>query len=272
MSMHISGLVHLTTSGPTSTGIGSFDGKFVSTPLSEASDLSLVLPCYNEAATIHWLVERARASRPATLRFQLVIVDNGSSDDTPSVVAQLMARPEYAFVTHVPVIRNTGYGNGISEGLKAATGRVVGWSHADRQCDPADVFRAYEQLQHAEDVRRTLVKGRRQRRNAQAMTLTLGMQAAARLVLRLPLSDINAQPKIFDRALLADLVHPPRDFNFDLYVLAVALRHGWRIETVDVHFGRRAHGQSRWAFGLRSRARHIIGALRYMNQLRQTSL
>jgi len=97
------------------------------------------------------------------------------------------------------------------------------------------------------------------------------MEWAARAILQQPLSDINAQPKVFHRSLLAYLNHPPFDLSFDLYVLHEALKRGWKIETVDVSFDKRLHGESKWAFSFKSKARHITSAIKYMVQLAKSS-
>ena len=94
------------------------------------------------------------------------------------------------------------------------------------------------------------------------------MALLASLVLLMPLTDINAQPKLFHRSHLARLVRPPAGFQFDLYVLYTARRAGLKIDTVPVTFGRRAHGQSKWAFSFLSRYRTIWATIVYIFQLR----
>ena len=47
-----------------------------------------------------------------------------------------------------------------------------------------------------------------------------------------------------------------------------AQRHGWDIKTFDVIFGRREHGESKWAFDWKSKARNIARTVKFMNALR----
>ena len=56
------------------------------------------------------------------------------------------------------------------------------------------------------------------------------------VLLRSMLTEINAQPKLFHRNLLQHLTNPPTDFNFDVYVLYQAVRHGWRFHSLEVSF------------------------------------
>ena len=71
---------------------------------------------------------------------EIVIVDNGSNDDTQEVLAPLLEK--YTFVTLVNVSVNKGYGYGILEGLKGSSGVILGWTHADLQTDPGDIVEA----------------------------------------------------------------------------------------------------------------------------------
>jgi len=107
--------------------------------------LSVVLPCYNEARN---LGDRYAAVKE-DVDLELIMVDNGSKDDTPAVMAALVAN--HPFIRCVRVVQNQGYGDGIRQGLLAARGTWLAWSHADLQTDPADVIRAFRIL-HAQSA------------------------------------------------------------------------------------------------------------------------
>lgn len=231
------------------------------TPLPQ---LSIVLPCYNEATGLPALVERF-AETCGDTPFELILVDNGSTDRTREVLPDLLATYPFARSIRVPV--NQGYGHGILTGLQAARADVLAWSHADLQTDPADVFRAWRVFQNAKAPRRTLVKGRRYGRALGEKVITWGMQCAATILLRTPLHEINAQPKLFHRELLATLEQAPLDLSLDLYVLYAAKSNGWTFQSIPVEFPPRPHGVSSWATSWRSKARTIGRALRYMLRL-----
>lgn len=234
--------------------------------------LGVSIPCYNEAESLPGLLARFAEVRPSDVHVDLVLVNNGSTDRSAAILAEVVERePFRTFCRVATVPHNQGYGHGIWAGLQATDAEYLGWSHADLQTDPADVFRAFVKLRSTADRHRVLVKGARLRRDVGGALLTYGMQTMARLILRQPLRDINAQPKVFHRSLLAHAGNPPKDLSFDLYILYVALRAGWRIETIPVRFERRRHGKSKWAVGVRSRWRHISAAVRYMIRLRSES-
>jgi glycosyltransferase involved in cell wall biosynthesis len=228
---------------------------------------SIVLPCYNEAENLPPLLERY-AQVWQDLPAELILVDNGSTDHTAQVLALELRRPELAFARVVTVPRNRGYGHGIFTGLQAGQGEYLGYSHADMQCSPADLFTAYHRLLAEPEPRRALVKGKRARRAFGDSLVTNTMAALATGILGRRLTDINAQPKVFHRSHLERLADPPNGFQFDLYVLYRARQAGLALITVPVVFGRRAHGQSKWAFSLASRYRTIWATIVYMLQLR----
>ena len=226
--------------------------------------LSVVLPCYNEAACLpRLLASYAQAGRGTA--FELVLVDNGSTDDTAAVLAE--ALPRFPFARSVRVVRNQGYGHGILTGLQAAASETLAWSHADLQTDAADVFRAYDLYRAQPDRGRVLVKGVRSGRTVGQRLVSRGMECVALLCLRRRYREINAQPKLFHRELLAHLPSPPLDFNFDIYVLHQACRHGWHVLTVPVLFPPRPHGRSHWAATWRSRTRTMWRSAVFMFKL-----
>jgi glycosyltransferase involved in cell wall biosynthesis len=229
--------------------------------------LSIVLPCYNEAENLPPLLERY-AQVWEDLPAELLLVNNGSTDNTADVLERELRRPELAFARAVDVAKNRGYGHGIFTGLRAARGEYLAYSHADMQCNPADVFAAYHRLRQEPEPAKALVKGKRAQRRLSDSMVTNVMAAIATGVLWRRLTDINAQPKVFHHSHLARLAAPPDGFQFDLYVLYRARQAGLKILTVPVVFGQRAFGQSKWAFSFLSRYRTIWATIRYIFHLR----
>lgn len=228
---------------------------------------SIVLPCYNEAENLPALLGSYRSAW-RDLPAELILVDNGSTDNTSQVLEKLLKQAEFSFARTVSVAKNRGYGYGVMTGIRAAKGAVIGISHADMQCSATDLFRAYDKLLAA-GADHTLVKGRRSRRGLSATVLTVGMTLIASAVLWQKLADINAQPKVFSGSFLPQLESPPDGFELDLYILHRARRAGLSIEEIPVVFGRRAYGISKWAYSLASRWRQILKTLRYILFLRR---
>src|SRR5271170_152170 len=97
-------------------------------PADGAVELSIVMPCLNEADTIGICVEKAlRALRENNIAGEVVIADNGSTDGSQEIAARLGARV-------VPVAAR-GYGNALMGGIAAARGRYVLMGDADDSYD-----------------------------------------------------------------------------------------------------------------------------------------
>lgn len=234
---------------------------------------SIVVPCYNESGNLPNLIARFEALVPedrSKLDWELVLVDNGSTDGSAGVFAKELEKPGRDFVRVVTVPSpNVGYGHGIVTGLRAAKGELLAWTHADGQTPPKDVLRAFEMLESAPDPEATLVKGRRRARPLRDTLFTMGMQAAALAILGESLEDINGQPKCFPRRLFELASNPPTDLSLDLYFFYVAKKNGFAVRTFDVQFGDREHGESKWAFNFRSKARNVARSVKYMAALRR---
>ena len=229
---------------------------------------SIVVPCFNEAANLSALIENFRSLALVQRNIEVLLVNNGSTDETAAVLEREIRSDDGIRVVNVPS-PDVGYGHGIMSGLRAARGRYLAWTHADGQTPPIDAITGLGLLRTSSDPSRTLVKGRRRGRPIGAQLFTGGMDAAARTLLGAGFVDVNAQPKCFPRALLSLATTAPNDLSLDLYFFWLARHHGFGVQTFDVHFGTRRAGESKWAFNWRSRARHIERTLRFMNTLRR---
>jgi glycosyltransferase involved in cell wall biosynthesis len=222
---------------------------------------SLVIPCYNEAANLPLLLARCAAvAVPGEI--EVILVDNGSTDDSPRVLAE--ALPRYLGCRSIRVERNQGYGYGILQGLKAGEGRILGWTHADMQTDPVDAKRGLEFFGDADDV---FVKGRRYGRPAADVVFTMGMSVFETVLLRTCLNDINAQPTMFSRRFFESWVEPPHDFSLDLYAYYTARKAGLKIRRFPVRFGERAHGVSHWNVNWKAKWKFIRRTIDYSLRL-----
>lgn len=235
---------------------------------------SLVIPAYNEEKNLSILLDKTiKASRDAGFTestFELIIVENGSRDKSFEVLTKLISDNIWEkWITVVRVPENRGYGHGIMAGLTKANGDVVGWTHADLQCDPKNAFTAYSLLQEQSNAQ-VLIKGCRQGRAWQERLVSRVFETVARLILGLRTGEINAQPKIFPRALLDKMTDPPSTFALDVYLLYVAQKAGYQSLSFNVHFPPRIHGVSHWAANFAGRYKTIWGIILYMWKLART--
>lgn len=227
--------------------------------------MSLVIPCYNEARSLPALVARClEVFRDDDI--EVILVDNGSTDDTPAVMAALLPGTRMRSVRVSP---NRGYGGGILAGLETATGRVVGWTHADLQTDPGDALAGLRLFEADAAPERLMVKGQRFGRPWADVAFTTGMSAFETMLFGRPFWDINAQPTLLPRAHYETWRGAPADFALDLFAYHKALQAGLRVRRFPVRFGARVHGVSHWNVNWAAKRRFIARTMRFSLALRR---
>lgn len=205
--------------------------------------LSLVIPAYNEGENIGQVVEGLIGEfRKGGTSFRLIVVDNGSTDNTFAELSDLV--PRYSELLTKKVFPNRGYGNGILEGLKLAEGRFVGWMHADLQINPADVVAVAKKL---ETTGADFAKGvRKERFESKFRNLQSDMyNKVFAIFFGGGHADVNGTPKIFKRELLEELRLTSTDWFIDPEIMIKLTRSGRTIVTSDVTWKNRKKGSSK---------------------------
>lgn len=225
------------------------------------------MPCYNEAANIPLLLERfGQVLKNEDVK--LILVDNGSTDDSPAVLSKHLTACSFAESIRVPA--NQGYGYGILQGLKHSRSQFIGWTHADMQTDPYDIIRAIEKIESNGCDPEIYVKGQRRGRPLSDSFFTGGMSVLETIYMGTKLWDINAQPNLFHRSFFESWSKPPEDFALDLYAYFMARRAGLKILRMDVIFPKRIHGHSSWNTGLRAKYKFIMRTLDFSVKLKKS--
>lgn len=227
---------------------------------------SLVIPCYNEAANLPLLLDRCK-NLVAIPDVEVILVDNGSTDNTSEVLENLL--PQHPGCRSIRVEKNQGYGFGILSGLNAAEGQILGWTHADMQTDPSDAIRGLDFFNQNEVE--IFVKGKRYGRPLVDVLFTVGMSVFETILLKQRMWDINAQPTILSRELFKSWNNPPKDFSLDLYAYYQAKKLKYKIHRFPVRFRNRAYGVSHWNINLAAKAKFITKTVRFSLQLKKES-
>lgn len=228
--------------------------------------LSIVVPCYNEAENLEALCRRFGQVIHRT-DIEIVFVDNGSNDNTATVLARLL--PQYPFAKSIRIEVNQGYGYGIIQGLQECSGTFVGWTHADLQTDPADLMKALKIIEKYNDDEQIFVKGTRKGRPFFDRFFTVGMSIFESVYLGTRLYDINAQPNVCSRKFFNTWKNPPKDFSLDLYALYMAHIHKLHVRRFAVAFPERIHGASHWNSGVLSKWKFIKRTVAFSRNLKR---
>ena len=196
---------------------------------------SLVLPAHNEAENIEPVVQRALEVLPGYFdTFEIIVVDDGSKDDTGAIIDRLAA--EDARVRTVHHSKNRGYGGALISGFGLSTGDHVMFMDSDRQFDIADIARLYPFIETHDIVAGfRMVRQDELHRRVFAETFNL----VVRVLFGVHLRDIDCAFKIFDGDLIRslDLTSPGALINAEIQ--AKARRQGANLQQVGVrHFPR----------------------------------
>lgn len=214
--------------------------------------ISIVIPCYNEENGIEPLISQLRSMRFPEGTIEWIFVQNGSLDQTGAKLREFTASSPEMLIVEVPV--NLGYGYGIKQDLKAATGDYLGWIHADLQFSPKEIETAYSKLEELNAPNNIFMKGLRINRPFGDCVFTLGMSCYETLLLRCVLHDINAQPCIFSRDIYSEWDNlAPDDFSLDLYAYYLAKKSMAKIVRWKVRQSERKNGVSTWNTGMSAR-------------------
>ena len=227
-------------------------------------DLSIILPCYNESGNIPLILKRFRDLLANRRDIEVLLVNNGSTDNSQEIFNSELAKTENSFAKVVYVEVNKGYGFGIMAGVRETTGQIIAWTHADMQTDPQDILLIYDKYQNEILSGKFYAKGKRIKRSPIDTFFTWGMALIASFVLGIKLIDINAQPKVFSRSVLEILKNPPDDFSLDLYLMYQAKIKSVEVIEYPVSFATRRYGQSKGGGSIRGKAKLIMRSLKYI--------
>ena len=166
------------------------------------NNLSIILPVFNEAQTINALVDEISVHLTKYIKdFEIIIVDDGSTDNTSSIIKDMTkAMPNFKIVTHEV---NKGYGYAIKSGIKASSKDWVFIMDADGQFR-IDSFETFWKNKQDNDF----ILGYREKRNDNFYRLILGRTGnwLSNILLKKKITDINCGFKLFKKSDLAPLI------------------------------------------------------------------
>lgn len=205
--------------------------------------LAVVVPVHNEAGNIAPLIGEVSQSLDGRYDYEIVYVDDGSSDSTAAELGQAAARfPALRVITHR---RRSGQSAAIWTGVQAARAPVIATLDGDGQNDPADIPRLLGELDKARDKTLLLVTGHRAlRRDTWAKRISSRIANGVRSrLLGDDTPDTGCGLKVFARAAFLDM---PRFDNMHRFLPALMLRRGGAVISVPVNHRARGRGTSNY--------------------------
>lgn len=205
--------------------------------------VSVVVPVRDEAENVLPLIAEIDAALDGRLVYEIVYVDDGSTDATPERLREAAAtRPWLRIVRHR---ESCGQSTAIASGVEAARAPVVATLDGDGQNDPADIPALLGVHGQAADAERLLVTGLRARRRDSwlkraSSRIANGVRAR---MLGDNTPDTGCGLKVFDRAAFLAM---PRFDHMHRFLPALMLRLGGRVVSVPVNHRPRERGRSKY--------------------------
>lgn len=207
--------------------------------MSKEYDISLFYPMHNEEGNIREAVRAALEVLPSVAKdYEVLIVDDGSKDDTGKIADEIAARNDRVRVVHHPV--NRGYGGALQTGFRESRFGLVFFADGDNQFDLGEMTKLVERIGDHD-----MVIGRRVDRkdpihrklNAHAWNLLV------RILFGLKVKDIDCAFKLIRRRVLDSIELSATGAMISTELLVKAHKAGFTIEQVPVHHRPRVAGE-----------------------------
>jgi glycosyltransferase involved in cell wall biosynthesis len=227
--------------------------------------LSVIIPVFNEEATLETLLQRVRAAVTdidGISSYEIIAVDDMSSDSSPDILRRqaAMYRDILVLLKHV----NRGKGKAIQEALKYATGDIILIQDADLEYDPADYAVLVRPVLKGEAA---VVYGSRfltakPRMRPLSRLANMALTALTNLLYGARLSDMETCYKVFRADVVRSIPLHAHRFDFEPEITAKILRRGLNILEVPISYNSRDKDEGKkigWRDGLLA----IFALIRY---------
>lgn len=221
--------------------------------------LSVVVPMKDESANVQAMYERVRDALTNHMAWELILVDDGSTDDTYLKLKQIAAADDRVKV--IRLRRNFGQSSATQAGIDAAFGNYIATLDGDLQNDPADLPKMLEKIHEGYDV----VLGERVRRQDGWFIRKLPSRMAnwlIRKVTKLPFRDFGCATRVMK----AEIAHSLRLYGEMHRFLPVLARNAGALMTqMPVNHHARTAGKSKYGLGRTGRVILDLITIRFLS-------
>ena len=208
-----------------------------------AAGLSVFFPAYNDSGTIASMVIRAvKAASALTPDFEVIVVNDGSSDGTAEIADELARTyPQVRVVHHA---KNRGYGGALQTGFRSATKELIFYTDGDAQYDPSELAVVWDRM--GEDV--DLVNGYKISRSDPFHRIVIGRMYhhIVSVLFGLTVRDVDCDFRLMRRRIFERINLEKTSGVICLEMMKKITDGGFRIVEVPVHHYHRAFGKSQF--------------------------
>ena len=207
--------------------------------------IGVVIPAYNERGNLQPLVEEIELALASRMRFEVIIVNDGSDDGTSAEIAALAAERRWLkTLTHAG---NRGQSAAIRTGVEASVAPIVAILDGDGQNDPADIPALFAALCLSGDSMAVGERRRRRDKWSRRMSSRIANKVRASL-LHDGIADTGCGIKVFYRDEFLEL---PAFDHMHRFLPALMQIRGRKVRSIPVNHRPRRHGRSK--YGIRNR-------------------
>ncbi len=209
--------------------------------------LSIIIPIYNEVATIEAAIERVRAADLDDLGVEreIIAVDDGSTDGTRDRLADVRDRVDVLLLHDV----NKGKGAALRTGFEAATGDILVVQDADQEYDPREFRRLIAPIL---DGKADVVYGSRFRGGEAGRVFYFwhyvgnrALTTFSNMTTNLNLTDMETCYKMFRRECLESVTLEQNRFGFEPEITAKLAKGGWRFYEMGIGYDGRTYDEGK---------------------------
>jgi glycosyltransferase involved in cell wall biosynthesis len=205
--------------------------------------LSVFFPAYNDSGTIASMVIRAvQAASELTPDYEVIVVDDGSSDATAEIADEL-ART-YPRVRVIHHSKNRGYGGALQTGIRSATKELIFYTDGDAQYDPGELALLWTELTSETDI----VNGYKISRSDPMHRIIIGRlyHHIVSIMFGLKMRDVDCDFRLMRRSMFDTIELQKTSGVICLEMMKKVQDAGFRMVEVPVHHFHRAFGKSQF--------------------------
>ena len=202
--------------------------------------LSIIIPVFNEAKTIHELLRRVNSVKLGKMVKEIIIIDDGSIDGSTSIIEKL--KGNYITLFHQ---KNRGKGAALKTGIRAATGEFILFQDADLEYDPQDYLKLLKPiLNHNVSItlgsrfvnKKLVFFGKNKTSHQLHWFGNKGLTFIFNILYNTHLTDIEPCYKLFKSDILKNIPIESDGFEYDIELMCKLVRGGHMILQLPITY------------------------------------